>query len=96
VYFSLPPADLTDDQIKALILNFLLRRRLWGGKYYTAQKMVRYIGQDVLGDDKKVRRCLNELVKDRWINPRKKGNTISLNPSYTKEIPEFIDKHLIA
>ena len=91
----MPPADLTEDQIKALILNFLLRRRLWGGKYYAKQRMVRYISQDVLGDGKKVRRCLDELVKDRWINPRKKGSTVSLNPSYNKEIPEFIDKHLI-
>ena len=92
----MPPVDMTGDQIKALILNFLLRRKCWGRNYFNKQKLVRYLGQDVLGDGKEVTRCLRQLVQDRWVNQYKKGKTISLNSSFTREIPDFIDKHLIS
>lgn len=86
---------MTNDQIKALILNYLLRRKRWGGKYYPKQKLVRYLGQDVLNDGKDVTRRLDELIKDRWVFHGKKRKTISLNPSLTREIPDFIDQHII-
>jgi len=82
----MPPVDMTDEQIMALILNYLIRRRCWGKKYFQRQKLVRYLGQEVLGDGKEVTRCLDELIQFRWINPRKKGETISLNVSYKREI----------
>jgi len=90
-----PPVEMTNEQIKALILNYLLRRKRWGGNYYNKQKLVRYLGQDVLDDGKEVTRCLDELIRDRWINQRKKRKTISLNPSLTRVIPEYIDRHFI-
>ena len=85
---------MTDEQVKALILNFLLRRRRWGARYYNRQRMVRYLGQDVLRDGKTVSRCIDELAKSRWINLHKKGDTVSLNGSYVKEITGHIDGHL--
>jgi len=91
----MPPAELTDEQVKALILNFLLRRKRWGARYYNRQRMVRSLGLDVLGDGKVVSRCMDELVKSRWVNLRKKGDTISLNISYIREITGHIDRHLI-
>ena len=91
----MPPVEITDEQIKALILNYLLRRKRWGRNYFNKQKLIRYLGQDVLNNGKEITRCLNLLIKDRWINPYKKGKTISLNSSFTREIPEFIDQHLI-
>ena len=54
--------------------------------------MVRYLGQDVLRDGKTVSRCIDELIKGRWINLHKKGDTISLNGSYVKEITGHIDE----
>ena len=90
-----PPVEMTDDQVKALILNFLLRRKCWGGKYFNKQKLIRYIGQDVLNDGKEVTRRLDKLIKDRWVFQGKKRKTVSLNPSLTREIPDFIDQHII-
>ena len=85
---------MTDAQIKALILNYLARRRRWGNRYYNRQKIVRYLGQDVLGDGKEVSRCLNELANIRWLNVKKKGKTVSLNTSFIKEIWEHIDAQI--
>lgn len=87
------PVDLTDDQIKTLILNYMVRRRLWNKKYGNRQKIVRYLGIDVLGDGKEVSRCLDELVKARWITPYKKGEAIRLNIAYKKEITRHIQEY---
>jgi hypothetical protein len=89
----MPPVSMTDEQIISLILNFLIRRRCWGKKYYTRQKLVRYLGHDVLGDGKDVSRCIDELINKRWINVLKKGNTISLNVSYKRDIIEHKQKY---
>jgi len=90
----MPPKKMTDAQIKALILNYLTRRRRWGNRYYNRQKIVRYLGHDVLGDGKEVSRCLNELANSRWINGKKKGETVSLNMRYLKEIWNHIENHI--
>lgn len=87
--------EMDDDQIKALLLNFLRRRRCWGAKYFNRQKLVRYLGQDVLGDGKKVSRVLDGLVKDRWVHGQKKGRTVSLNNQYIPEIAAQIADHLL-
>lgn len=87
--------DMTDEQIKALILSFLRRRKCWGGKYFNTQKLVRYLGQDVLGDGKEVSRVLKDLIKDSWLNFRKKGDTVSLNTAHIREISEQINEHLL-
>jgi len=77
---------MTDEQIMALVLNYLLRRRRWGNRYFNRQKLVRYLGHDVLGDGKEVSRCIDDLIKRRWLNSLKKGKTISLNVVYKKDI----------
>lgn len=77
---------MSDSQIMALIINYLFRRRCWGGKYKNTQQVIRYLGQDVLGDGKEVSRCLDELIKMGWVIAWKKGETISLNTRYKKEI----------
>ena len=89
----LATVDMTDEQIMALILNYLFRRKCWGHKYFNTQKLTRYLGQDVLGDGKEVNRCLDELIKKWWIIPWKKGNTVSLNTNYKKEIMEHMEKY---
>lgn len=86
---------MSDDQIKALILNYLRRRKRWGASYYPRQKLVKYLGMDVLGDGKEVSRGLDELIKDRWIRTLKKGDTVSLNTRCISEISKHIEVHLI-
>jgi len=90
----MPPKKMTDAQIKALILNYLTRRRRWGNRYNNRQKIVRYLGHDVLDNGKEVSRCLNELANIRWLNIKKKGETVSLNTRQKKEIWNHIENHL--
>jgi len=89
----LPPVELSDEQIKALIINYLMRRRCWGKKYQNRQKVVRYLGQEVLGNGNEVSRCLDELIDKGWINSMKKGKTISLNVSAKKSIMQHIEEY---
>jgi hypothetical protein len=90
----MPPIDLSDEEIMALILNFLLTRGRWGGKYYNRQRMTRYIGIQVLKDGKKVDRCLDQLLKERLVWGSKKGATVSLNPHLSAKITSFVDTFL--
>ena len=89
-----PPSDLSDEEIMALILNFLLTRGRWGGNYYNRQKLTRYLGIQVLKDGKKVDKCLDQLINDRLVWGSKKGATVSLNPHLSAEIKSFIDTFL--
>jgi len=90
----MPPRDLSDEEIMALILNFLLARGRWGGKYYNRQRMTKYLGIHVLRDGKKVDRCLDQLLNDRLVWGSKKGATVSLNPHLSARITSFIDTFL--
>jgi len=89
-----PPRDLDDNQIKALILNYLVRRKCWNNKYLPRQKLVRFLGHDVLGDGGKVGDCIEDLRKLGWVNYMKKGETVSLNSRYLKDIFQHLDKYL--
>ena len=80
----------------AMILNFLLKRGRWGGKYYNRQRMTRYLGIQVLNDGKRVGKCLEELLNERLVWQSKKGATVSLNPHRSAEITSFIEKFLKA
>jgi len=90
----MPPSDLTDEEIMAMILNFLLTRGRWGAKYYNKQRMTRYLGIQVLKDGRKVDRCLDKLQKEGLVWGAKKGATVSLNPRLSAKITAFIDKFL--
>jgi len=90
----MPPRGLSDEEIMALVLNFLLTRGRWGGRYYNRQRLTRYLGIRVLKDGKKVDKCLNQLIKDSLVWQSKKGATVSLNPHRSVEISSFIDRFL--
>jgi len=92
----MPPSALSDEEVMALILNFLLKRGRWGGKYYNRQKLTRYLGIQVLNDGKRVGKRLDELLNERLVRQSKKGSTVSLNPHRSAEITAFIEKFLKA
>jgi len=92
----MPPRGLSDEEVMASILNFLLKRGSWGGKYYNRQRMTRYIGIQVLHDGKRVSKCLEELINERLVWQSKKGATVSLNPHLSAEITSFTEKFLKA
>jgi len=90
----MPPRDLSDEEITALILNFLLTRGRWGGKYFNRQRMTRYLGIHVLRDGRRVDRCLDGLLKEGLVWGSKKGDTVSLNPRLSAKIASFVDTFL--
>lgn len=87
-------SDLTDDQIKADLMYRLLRKNCWGAKYLPLDTLVNWIGGHVKRNGKRVRRCVDELNKDGYLIAHKKGETVSLNPTRSKEISEFVDRNL--
>ena len=91
-----PPSVLSDEEAMAMILNFLLKRGRWSGKYYNRQRMTRYLGIQVLNDGTRVGKCLEELLNERLVWQSKKGATVSLNPHRSAEITSFIEKFLKA
>lgn len=83
-------SQITDDQVTASILEFLLKKGKWGSHYYPLDTMVRWLAKKVMRDGKRVKACMKALMNERYILIHKRGKTVSLNPRMSKEIMEFI------
>jgi len=83
---------LSDVQVKAAILEFLLKKGRWGSHYFPIETLIRWLSKKVERDGKRVRKCIKELIDKGYILLHKKGRTVSLNPSKSKEILEFVEK----
>jgi hypothetical protein len=81
-----------NEEIKASILEFLIKKGRWGAHYFPKDTLIRWIGKKVKRNGKKVKVCLMELVKQGYVLTYKKGETISLNPTKSKEIIDYIEK----
>jgi len=84
--------SLTDQKIKASILEFLVKKGRWGAHYHPLDTMVRWMGKKVRRNGKRVRTCLKQLIREGYVLIHKQGKTISLNPSLSREIIEFIER----
>jgi hypothetical protein len=85
-------SQITDQQIKASILEFLMKKGRWGAYYYPLDTMVRWLGKKVMRNGKRVRVCLKDLVNEGYVLIHKRGEAVSLNPAMSEEIIEFIRK----
>ena len=85
-------SEYSDDEVKADILNRLMRRGCWGGRYLPLDSLVHWLSKKVKRDGKRVKRLIKELVKDGYILLHKGGKTISLNPALNREIIEYIER----
>jgi hypothetical protein len=83
---------LSDEQVKASILEFLLKKGRWGAHYYPLDTMVRWMSKKVMRNGKKVKACLRDLITEGYVLIHKRGETVSLNPAMSKQIIEFIEK----
>jgi len=83
-------SHLTDEEVKAAILSFLDMKGRWGAHYFPLNTIVKWFSRKVKRNGKRIRNCVEELVKERYILFHKKGETISLNPARGKEITEYI------
>jgi len=86
--------ELSDEEIKADIMYKLFRKDCWGAKYLPFDAMVHWIGKQVKRNGKRVEKMMKELIKEGYLFVHKKGDTISLNSSRSKEIAEYIQKNL--
>jgi hypothetical protein len=85
---------LSDEQVKAAILEFLLKKGRWGGHYFPIDTLVDWMGRKVERNGKRVRSCLKELAKQGYVLMHKRGGTASLNPALAQQIRELINRSL--
>jgi len=86
------PIEYSDDEIKAEILNKLVRRGCWGGRYLPLETLIHWLSKKIKRNGRRIKRLIKELVKEGYILIHKKGKTISLNPHYKKQIIEYIER----
>jgi hypothetical protein len=88
----MPRRELTDAEIKADVMNKLLRKNCWGAKYLPLDSLVNWLAKRVKRDGKRVRRIIRSLVNNGYLLLHKRGKTVSLNPMMSKEIVEYIER----
>ena len=81
---------LTENQTKAAILEFLLKKGRWGAHYFPVDTLVNWMGRKVERNGRRVRACLKELAKEGYVLIHKRGETASLNPAMIRNIRELI------
>jgi len=84
--------ELTEEQIAAYILQILKDRACWGSRYMPLDTIVNWLAKRVKKNGKRVKAVIKMLTKERYIWIHKKGETISLNPTKSMEIVEYIER----
>lgn len=88
----LPNQKITDEEIKADILNRLLRKNCWGAKYLPVDTIVNWLSKKVRKNGKRVRGIIRVLVNEGYLLLHKRGETVSLNPTMSKQVVEYIER----
>jgi len=84
--------DYSDSEVRVLILDWLVRHGRWGAHYFPLDTLVNKLSHAVKNDGKRIRKFVEELLKQGYLFAFKRGNTISLNPARNREIVEYIRK----
>ena len=82
--------DYSDEELKALILNSIMRKGRWGEHYFPIDTMSDWLSQVV----KNVRKKVKDLARDGYLLLHKGNTTASLNPQAKQQIIEYIDRYL--
>jgi len=86
------PSELTDTQLRAAIMEFLIKKGRWGAHYFPLDTMTNFMARKIRGNGKLIWRTVRDLVKERYLFLHKRGETVSLNPSRSKEIMEYVER----
>jgi hypothetical protein len=86
--------DYADEELKALILNFIMRKGRWGEHYFPIDTMSNWLGQVAKNNGRNVRKKIKELASEGYLLLHKGNTTASLNPQAKKQIMEYIEKYL--
>jgi hypothetical protein len=82
--------DYANSELKALILDWLERHGMWGAHYFPLDTLVNRLSHVVKNNGKRIRRTVKQLLDEAYILVHKRGETISLNPTRSREIAEYI------
>ncbi|MGQ9597551.1 MAG: hypothetical protein ACUVQY_07350 [Thermoproteota archaeon] len=82
--------EISDDEIKADIMYRLLRKHCWGAKCLPLSPLINWTSKQIRRNGRRVRRCVEELTKQGYVLLHKKGEAISLNPTKSRDIAEYI------
>jgi hypothetical protein len=86
--------DYPDEELRALILNFIMRKGRWGKHYFPIDTMSNWLGQVIKNNGKNVRRKIKDLANEGYLILHKGNTTASLNPQAKQQIMEYIDRYL--
>ena len=82
----------SDEEIKADIMNRLMRKGCWGAGYLPVDSLVHWLSKKVERNGKRISRLIKDLVKEGYLLVHKGGRTISLNPALSRQIIEYIER----
>jgi len=83
-------SQLTDEQIKLSIVEFLVKKGRWGSRYFPTDTLVNFLSRKIRRNGKRIRKCIEDLVDEGYILVHKRGETVSLNSAKSRAILEFI------
>ena len=84
--------SFTEDEIKIIVLDKLRKRGCWGGRYIPLDSLVGWLGKKIKKNGRRVRAAIRQLVNEGYLILHKKGETVSLNPTRSREIIKFIER----
>jgi hypothetical protein len=88
----MPKREMGDSEIKADLMNRLLRRNCWGAKYFSTDTLVNWLAKGVKNNGKRVRSLIKALVNEGYLLLHKGGKTVSLNLVRSRNIIEYIER----
>ena len=74
-----------------IVMDKLRKRGCWGGRYTPLDSLVRWLGKKIKKNGRRVRAAIRQLVDD-YLILNKRGKTVSLNPTRSREIMKFIER----
>jgi hypothetical protein len=86
--------EYDDAELRAEILNFIMRRGRWGEHFFPIDTMANWLGQAVKNNGKNIRKKVKELAREGFLILHKVNTTASLNPRLKWEIEEYIERNL--
>ena len=78
--------DFSDEEIRAIILDKLVRKGRWEHSYLPVDSLTGWVGKKIRRDGKRVRKILKELLLQDYLRLWKGGKAVSLNVRKKKEI----------
>jgi glutamate-1-semialdehyde aminotransferase len=84
--------DYSDSELRALIMDWLVRHGRWGAYYFPFDTLVNNLSHVVRNDGKRIRKFVKELLKEGYLLAHKGREAISLNHARSREITEYVKR----